>query len=56
MSGSRSRVKVECQGKISGAQRSLLGALLCIISHYQSRVFVCVSNNRTDVVDRLLIL
>ncbi len=25
-------------------------------SHYQSKVFVCVSNNRADVVDRLLIL
>ncbi len=25
-------------------------------SHYQSRVFVCVSNNRADVVDRLLII
>ncbi len=25
-------------------------------SHYQSKVFVCVSNNRTDAVDRLLIM
>ena len=25
-------------------------------SHYQSKVFVCVLNNRGDVVDRLLIL
>ncbi len=25
-------------------------------SHYQSKVFVCVSNNHTDAVDRLSIL
>ena len=60
-SGSRSQVKVKCQGRISGAQRSILGARLCRVkqgakeSRYQSQVFVCVSTNRADVVDRLLI-
>ncbi len=40
----------------------LLGAQLCRVrqrakkSHYQSKVFVCVSNSRADAVDRLLIL
>ena len=38
-----------------------IGAWLCGVQqrakkiHYQSRVFVCVSNNRTDAVDWLLI-
>ena len=50
-----------CQGQLSGTQRSILGARLCRVqqrakkSHYQSRVFVSVSNNRADAVDRLLI-
>ncbi len=30
--------------------------LVLSVCHYQSKVFVCVSNNRTDMVDRLLIL
>ncbi len=29
--------------------------LYTVFHHYQSRVFVCVSNNRADAVDRLLI-
>ncbi len=39
----------------------ILGARLCRVqqgakkSHYQSKMFVCVSNNRADTVDRLLI-
>ncbi len=43
-------------------QRVPLGARLCRVqqrakkSHYQSKVFVCVSNNRADAVDWLLIL
>ncbi len=46
-SGSVSRSKVTGQGQISAA--AVLGARQ---SHYQSKVFVCVSNNRTDAVDR----
>ena len=47
-SGSRSRVKVMGQGQLSGTQRSILGARLCRVqqsnrSHYQFKVFVCVS-------------
>ncbi len=47
--------------RISGAQRSILGAWLCRTqqrakkSYYQSKMFVCVSTNRADAVDRLLI-
>ena len=47
---------------LSGVQRSIIGAGLCRVqqrakkSHYQSKVFVCVSSNRVDAVDRLLIL
>ncbi len=54
-------LKVKGQSQISGAQRSILGARLCRVqqrakkSHYQSEVFVCVSSNRADAVDRLLI-
>ncbi len=60
-SRSKVRVKVVGQGQISDAQRSILGARLCHVqhrakkTHYQSKVFVCVSNNHADVVDRLLI-
>ncbi len=58
MSGSRSkvRVKVMDQGQISGMQWSILGARLCRVqqitkrSRYQSRTFVCVSNNCADAV------
>ncbi len=56
-----SRLKVKGQGQLSGAQWLILGARLCRVqrrakkSHYQSRVFVCVSNNCTDAGDRLLI-
>ncbi len=52
---------VKGQGQISGTQQSILHSQLCQVqhrakkSHYQSMVFVCVSNNRADVVDRLLI-
>ena len=48
-------------GWIYGTQRSILGARLCRVqqrpkeSHYQSNVFVCVSSNRADEVDWLLI-
>ncbi len=44
----------------SGAQRSILGARLCRVqqrakkSHYQSVVFVRVSSNRAEAVERLL--
>ncbi len=52
--GSKSWVKVKGPDKISGAQRSILGARLCRVqqgeyrkfgakeSHYQSKVFLCV--------------
>ena len=49
-------------GQICGTQWSILGARLCRVqqrakkSHYQSKVFVCVLNNRADGVDRLLIV
>ncbi len=39
----------------------LLGARLCRVrqrakkSHYQAKVFVCVSNSRMDAVDRLFV-
>ena len=46
-------VKGHGQGQISGAQQLILGALLCQES--LSVQGVCVSNNRADVVDRLLI-
>ena len=55
-------MKVKGQGQISGAKRSILGARLCRVqqrakkSHYQSRMFVCVSNDRADAVDRVLII
>ena len=55
-------VKVMGQGQISGAQGLILGAQLCQVqqrakkSHYHSKVFVCVSNNCADAVDRLLML
>ncbi len=47
-SGLRSKVRVNVtgQGKISGGQRSILGAQSAAKSnspHYQSEVFVCVS-------------
>ena len=54
-------LNVKGQSQISGAQRSILGARLCRVqqrarkSNYQSKVFVCVSSNRADAVDRLLI-
>ncbi len=47
--------------QIFGAQRLILGARLCRVqqrakkSHNQSEDFVCVSNNRADAVDQLLI-
>ena len=53
---------VEGQDRISGTQRSILRARLCWVhqrakkSHYQSRVFFCVSNYCADEVDRLLIV
>ncbi len=46
---------------VSALTAEPLGALLCRVrqrakkSHYQSKVFVCVSNSRADAVDRLLI-
>ncbi len=53
------------QGQIPGAQWSILPSAVksnTCNSHYQSKVFVCVSvirgaytDNRTDVVDQLLI-
>ena len=42
-------------------QRSILGARLCQVqqrakkSHYQSKMLVCVSTNRADAVDGLLL-
>ncbi len=66
MVGSRSKVgvkvtpKVKGQSKMSGAQRSILGARLCQVqqrakkSLYQCEVFVCVSNNWADAIDQLL--
>ncbi len=53
-------VKVLGQDQVSGVQWSILGSRLCRVQQrakksHQSRVFVCVSNNCTDVVDRLLI-
>ncbi len=50
------RVKVTGQGQISGAQLSILGARLCKAkkNHYQLMVFVFVSNNCADAVDRHL--
>ncbi len=59
--GVKVTLKVKGQSQISGVQRSILGARLCRVqqrakkSHYQSYVFVCVSSNRVDAVDRLLI-
>ena len=50
------------QGQISGAQRSILGALLCRVQqrakkgHNQSKEFVCVWNNCMDAVNQLLIV
>ncbi len=44
------------------AEPSILGARLCQVqqrakrSYYQPKVFVCVSNNHVDAVDRLLIV
>ena len=66
---SRSKVRVMVkgwgqsrgQGQISGVQRSILGALLCRVrqrakkSHYQYKVFVCVSNNCVDAINQLFI-
>ena len=64
-SRSSSRVKFKGQGQFSGAQRSILGARLCQVqqpakkSHYQSKVFVCVSviSGRVRIIaqNRLLI-
>ncbi len=61
MSGSKVGVKGQGQGQVSDAQGSILGARLCQVqqrakkSHYQSKGFICVCNNRSDAVDRLLI-
>ncbi len=47
---------------VSAEPFDLLGTRLCRVrqrakkSHYQSKVFVCVSNSRADEVDRFLIL
>ncbi len=55
------RSSMEVQHALCGGQWSILGARLCRVqqiakkSHYQSMMFVCVSSNRTDAVDRLLI-
>ncbi len=54
--GSMSKFKVKCL-----APSSRYWARLCLVQQspkkilYQSRVFVCVWNNRADAVDRLLI-
>ncbi len=44
--------------RLSVSQRSHGSALPSAAkrSHYQSKVFVCVSKNRADAVDRLLII
>ncbi len=48
------KVKGQGKGQISFAQRLILGARLCRVqqsakkSHYQSKVFVRVSNNGTE--------
>ncbi len=55
-----SRLKVKVKGP---GQGQILGARLCRVQQrtkksnymYQSRVFVCLSNNHADAVDRLLI-
>ncbi len=50
------------QGRISRAKLLILRARLCRVqqrtkkSHYQLKMFVCVSNNRMHPVDWLLIL
>ena len=47
---------------LTAEQFDPLGAQLCRVqqrakkNHYQCRVFVCVSNNRADAVDRLFII
>ena len=59
----KDQVKVPGQGQsqISGVQ-SVLGSQLCWVqqrakkSNYQSKVFVCASNNHAGAVNRLLIL
>ncbi len=55
------KVKGRVKVMLKVAQWSILGARLCQVqqraknSHYQSKVFVRVSSNRADAVDRLLI-
>ncbi len=55
------RLSVRPSVRPSALSRLILGARLCRVrqrakkSHYQSKVFVCVSNSRADAVDRLLI-
>ncbi len=65
-SRSRSKVgvNVKGQGHISGMQRSILGARLCRVhqrakkSHYQSKVFVCVSviSGRVRIIVRMWLI
>ena len=43
-------------GNVRPSVRLSVGQQRARKSHYQSRVFVCVSSNRTDAVDWLLIL